>query len=82
MANTHARGLGCEDARRLGLEEARGMVLRHGLTYSAAHPEGVPWQILRSKVGRINQVDLHVGDQLVVTCSLRTLERGMRRAKL
>ena len=63
-------------------QDARGQVLRHGLTYSTAHPTGQPWTILRSKVGRTNQVDLHVGDALVKTCSLRNLERGMKRAKL
>ena len=63
-------------------QDARGQVLRHGVTYSATHPEGQPWTILRSKIGRTNQVDLHVGDVLAFTGSLRSLERGMKRAKL
>ncbi len=63
-------------------QDARGQVLRHGVTYSAAHPQGQPWIILRSKAGRTNQVDLHVGSQLVNTCGLRDIERGMKRAKL
>lgn len=63
-------------------QDARGQVLRHGMTYSAAYPEGQPWTILRSKAGRTNQVDLHVGSQLVATCGLRSLSRGMVRAKL
>lgn len=63
-------------------QDARGQVLRNGVTYSAAHPTGQPWTILRSKSGRTNQVDLHVGDTLSFTGSLRSLERGMKRAKL
>lgn len=62
-------------------QDARGQVLRHGVTYSAAHPDGQSWTILRSKCGRTNQVDLHVGDTLAFTGSLRSLERGMKRAK-
>ncbi len=76
------RGPDAETVRMRALDDARGQVLRHGVTYSAAHPEGQPWVILRSKHGRTNQVDLHVGELLVTTCGLRSIERGMRRAKL
>jgi hypothetical protein len=63
-------------------QDARGQVLRHGVTYSTTNPDGKPWTILRSKAGRTNQVDLHVGSALVFTGSIRALERGMRRARL
>ncbi len=63
-------------------QDARGTILRHGVTYSAAHPDGQPWTILRAKHGRTNQVDLHVGLSLVFTGSLRKLVRGMKRARL
>lgn len=76
------RGPSWEDLVWRAKQDARGQVLRHGLTYSASHPEGQTWTILRSKAGRTNQVDLHVGNALVKTCSLRNLERGMKRAKL
>ena len=71
-----------ETMRLRALYDARGEVLRHGVTYSTAHPEGQAWIILRSKLGRVNQVDLHVAGALYATCGLRTLERGMARAKL
>lgn len=76
------RGESLEAAAWRARQDARGEILRHGVTYSAAHPEGQPWTILRSKLGRVDQVDLHLGAQLVATCGLRTLERGMKRAKL
>lgn len=63
-------------------QDARGEVIRHGVTYSATHPEGQSWTILRSKCGRTNQVDLHIGGILSATCGLRTIERGMCREKL
>lgn len=80
--NRIARGELFEHAVWRAKDAARGQVLRHGVTYSAAHPGGQPWTILRSKAGRVNQVDLHVGAELVVTCGKRTIERGMKRAKL
>jgi len=80
-ANTLEHGPNAETAYRRALDDARGQVLRHGVTYSAAHPDGQPWTILRSKVGRTNQVDLHVGAVLAFTGCLRALERGMKRAK-
>ena len=62
-------------------QDARGQVMRHGVTYSVLYPEGRPWTILRSKQGRTNQVDLHVGTVLAYTGSLRSIEWGMGRAK-
>jgi hypothetical protein len=76
------RGPDPETVRLRALHDARGEVLRHGVTYSTAHPKGRAWTILRSKAGRVNQVDLHVAGALFATCGLRTLERGMARAKL
>jgi hypothetical protein len=76
------RGPDAETVRLRALHGARGEVLRHGVTYSAAHPEGQVWTILRSKLGRLNQVDLHVAGELRATCGLRRLARGMARAKL
>lgn len=75
-------GPDAETVRMRALYDARGQVLRHGVTYSAAHPEGQPWTILRSKRGRTNQVDLHIDATLAFTGSLRALERGISRAKL
>jgi len=76
------RGVDADTLRMRALHDARGQILRHGATYSAAHPDGQPWAIIRSKRGRVNQVDLHVGSALVSTCGMRALERGMARAKL
>jgi hypothetical protein len=62
--------------------DMRGEVIHHGVTYSAAHPDGQQWAIVRSKAGAVNQVDLHLGSELFATCGLRKLERAMKRAKL
>jgi len=71
-----------ETVRLRALQDARGEILRHGITYSTAHPEGQAWTIIRTKAGRVNQVDLHLAGQLAFTGSLRTILRGMARAKL
>lgn len=76
------RGPDAETIYRRALDDARGQVIRHGVTYSAAKPDGEEWEIVRSKRGRINQVDVRTGNALAKTCGLRTIERGMRRAKL
>lgn len=88
--------LSCEAKARLRMErgpkletliwrakhDSRGELLRHGVTYSAAHPDGQTWTVVRSKLGRTNQVDVHLGSACVSTCGLRTVERAMARAKL
>ena len=76
------RGSDPETVRLRALHDARGEVLRHGVTYSTDHPKGQAWTILRSKAGRVNQVDLHVAGELRATCGLRKIARGMARAKL
>jgi len=81
-AKRMARGPDWDTVRMRALHDARGQVLRHGVTYSATHTNGQPWTILRSKNGRTNQVDLHIGATLVSTCGLRAIERGMHRARL
>jgi hypothetical protein len=79
----HARKTGITPRSRLQyIEENRDSALHEGVTYSIQHPDGLPWVITRSKGGRINQVDLHVGPQLITTGSLRSLQRGMKRTKL
>lgn len=82
MAKAAERDEPMESAIWRAKQDARGQVLRHGVTYSAAHPKGQSWTIVRSKRGRTNQVDLCIGSDLFATCGLRTLERGMKRAKL
>jgi hypothetical protein len=76
------RGPDFATLRARARHDARGQILRYGATYSAAHPNGQPWAIIRSKEGRTNQVDLHVGSLLVRTCGLRDISRGMKRAKI
>ena len=82
MANAAAAGPDFEAIIWRAKQDARGEVLHHGMTYSAANPDGTPWAIVRSKIGRTNQVDVHVGQKLAKTCGLRTVKRGMKRAKL
>lgn len=59
------------DICRRNADNLRGQVLREGVDYSAsvcAH-----WQIVRSRRGRINQVDLLVNEDLAQTGRLREL---------
>ena len=76
------RGIDAYTELKRAQHDAKGQIVRHGMTYSASHPEGQPWVILRSKAGRLNQVDVHTGGMLVKTCGLRLVERGMVWANL
>lgn len=82
QAQRMERGPDWETVRKRAAHDMRGVILRHGVTYSSAQTDGQPWAILRSKAGRLNQVDVHAGGMLVATCALRSVERGMKRAKL
>jgi len=63
-------------------QDARGEVEHYGMSYSSAKPDGETWFVVRSKRGRVNQVDVITGDSVAKPCGLRTVERGMARAKL
>jgi hypothetical protein len=61
------------------LDDARGLLLRHGATYTAA---GVTrWELRRSRRGRVNQVDLIVDGIVWRTGARRDADRAIRRGK-
>jgi hypothetical protein len=57
-----------DTARKRAEHDARGKVLREGHIYGT---NCVAWQIVRSRRGRLNQVDCELGGVLVKTCSRR-----------
>jgi hypothetical protein len=80
--NRIARGEPLPEAIARAKQDARGEVLREGVTYSAAHTDGQTWQIVRSLAGRTNQVDVILGNQTKQISGYRTIKRAMKRAKL
>lgn len=73
-----AREPDAETQRRRALDDQRGTVLRTGITY---HPDGstTPWQIVRARIGRVNQVEILVDGRAWRRCSLRTATRLLNR---
>lgn len=63
-----------EDARKRALHDARGLVLREGVTY---HGDGriTPWQVRRSLRGRTDQLDLVAPGHAIRTAGPRRLAR-------
>ena len=62
--------------RMRAMDDMRGHVLRSGCTYR--HGEEVHWQLVRSRCGRLNQVDLVVNGIVWRTGSLRNAEAAIR----
>lgn len=70
------RGVDAETLRRRALDDARGQVLREGVTYRAS---GVTrWRVVRSVLGRTNQRDVILNGQLFKTCGPRRLPAWLR----
>lgn len=63
-----------EDARQRALIDAKGLVLRFGMSYRAEHPEGKPWEKRRALNGRTDQVEILFGGKVVI----RTGESKLR----
>lgn len=73
------REVPADTARSRALADARGQVLREGITYRAT---GVtPWQIRRSLRGRVNQIDVVVNGVVWRTGAMRFAERAIRRGR-
>ena len=65
-----------EDARQRMLQDAKGMVLREGVTYTA---EGVTaWQKRRALHGRTNQIEMTANGQVVLTTGESKLKNKLR----
>lgn len=75
------RPVDADTLRRRALHDARGRVIREGITI---RPAGellmvTSWEVRRSFYGRTNQVDCIVGGRVLRTCSLRTATRLLLR---
>ena len=71
------RGPDAETIRRRAIADARGQILRAGVTYFG-DGRVVPWLVRRSLAGRCNQLDLLLGGRLVRTVGARTLAHLFR----
>lgn len=76
-----SRPLDADTLRRRALDDARGTVLREGVSIRTAGAVIMVtgWSVCRSFYGRTNQVDILHGGVLLRTCSLRTATRLLRR---
>jgi predicted signal transduction protein with EAL and GGDEF domain len=63
-----------DTARWRALRDGKGKVLREGVTF-AAGKEPVAWEVRRSVVGRVNQVDVVVRGEVFRTLGRRRLAR-------
>jgi hypothetical protein len=74
------RPLDADTLRWRALQDARGQLLREGITVRSAGELLVvtSWEVRRSFHGRTNQVDCLVGGRVLRTCSLRTANRLLR----
>ncbi len=73
------RPVDADTMRWRALHDAKGQLLREGVTYRASGE--TRWQLRRSVAGRVNQVDLIVDGALWRTGCLRDAERAIRRGK-
>lgn len=56
-----------DDVRERALKDAKGMILREGMSYRIDYPEGKPWQKRRALSGRTNQVEIVFNGEIVKT---------------
>lgn len=75
------RGPDAATLRWRALHDARGQVLRHGVTYFG-DGRVVPWCIRRSLVARVNQLDVVVAGHLWRTAGARRVGRWLSFAPL
>lgn len=72
------RGPDADTLRARALHDARGQLVREGVTYFA-DGRVVPWRVERSRRGRVNQLDVIVSGQLWRTAGARRITRLLRR---
>lgn len=73
------RPVDADTLRWRALHDAKGIVLREGVTYRAS---GVTtWQLRRSLDGRVNQVDLIINGIVWRTGARRDAEKAIKRGK-
>jgi thioesterase domain-containing protein len=71
------RGPNAETLRRRAIADARGQILRAGVTFFG-DGRVVPWLVRRSISGRSNQLDLFVAGRVFRTLGNRALARLLR----
>lgn len=69
-ASRMARGPDADTLRRRALHDARGQIVREGVTY-CGDGRVVPWCVQRSIAGRTDQFDLALSGRVVRTGGLR-----------
>lgn len=69
------RDVDADTVRRRALEDARGHVIREGVSYRADRT--ITWKIRRSLRGRINQVDFVIDGVVWRTGALQHAERAL-----
>ena len=69
-------GADADTLRKRALDDARGMVLHEGTTYECGTEKH--WRVVRSVLGRTNQLDVFVNDVLWRTCGPRHLPAWLR----
>lgn len=74
-----ARGPDAETLRRRALDDARGELIREGVTYRG-DGRVVEWSVRRSISGRVNQVDIVVAGKVWRTTAARAAHRALARS--
>jgi len=65
-----ARGQDADTVRRRALHDARGQLVREGVTYFG-NGRVIPWEVRRSLIGRVDQFDIIVSGYVWRTCGAR-----------
>ena len=68
------RGADADTLRRRALHDARGQIMREGVTYFG-DGRVVPWSVRRSVRGRVDQFDMIVGARVWRTGGVRKVAR-------
>jgi hypothetical protein len=76
-----ARGPDADTLRRRALHDARGQIVRAGVTYFG-DGRVVPWCVRRSMGGRVDQFDVIVGVRVWRTAGVRRVAGWLGRAVL
>lgn len=71
------RGPDAETLRWRAAQDARGQIIREGVTYFGSG-RVVPWCVRRSIAGRVNQFDAVAGGNVVIAASWRHIARRFR----
>jgi len=70
------RGPDADTLRRRALHDARGQIMREGVTY-CGDGRVVPWSVRRSVIGRSDQFDVFAGGTLWRTGGQRKVARWL-----